>query len=721
MIFKYCVWSNETKDDNKLDENNVKSSNEYNFAGTVLRCCPCVFRCRRSIGIGNENDNGSISTIITNPNVTPVIAVRLHRSTDTIDKAPVNVEECNDRKNKDYYLSETNIYPAQTLNNEELFHQASDSNDRRRNRSTLRSLLEGRDRDESDNNSIGIPISQSENIEKAFDVISDKSQERNSVDSYVLTMKESDASTESTSTSTEDETSKDWSSEEGIKSRNNQTILSKREELIKNDNDSNLNSESSDAVDKAKNKTELRRKSIVTIISDEDILMNELLVSSGESLEINYRIDRRLHDTPTISSPEHSKVIVKSESEFINSMVCNDYLNVFGSPRRDLRSSNLSPIFNKEVNEILRDVKEEVPSVFLDQSVTYQTLETRKPDRLDDAIESATTLLNKTSEYIDNSRNIESKMDWSVSEDIAKENTTNIAFTKIPVPSESFTKLDEIRDKHIENKEAPAILKIEKQPAENTENVRKMSSRVLRSTTKSRNISNKSSMNSEKVIDKQKPIVQQCFNQLESKDWEVTIKGLKSLSQLAKQHPEYLDLNIGGTIGRLLGRHIKNLRSQVSRAACIAAGDIFSCQIRGIDQDIDDIVGPLLHRTADTNRFLRADSNAALDRMVESLPPHKTIGIIVYRGASHQNAIVRAATARLLLSIVDRIGAEHAMMLPRDVRDKLLGSGAKLLMDGNLDARQKSRKEDFPTINELRGFSKSFDRRRTRNNLEAYR
>lgn len=106
-------------------------------------------------------------------------------------------------------------------------------------------------------------------------------------------------------------------------------------------------------------------------------------------------------------------------------------------------------------------MKEEVPSVFLDQSVTYQTLETRKPDRSDDAIESATTLLNKTSEYIDNSRNIESKMDWSVSEDIAKENTTNIAFTKIPVPSESFTKLDEIRDKHIENKEAPAILKIE--------------------------------------------------------------------------------------------------------------------------------------------------------------------------------------------------------------------------------------------------------------------
>ncbi|XP_035717783.1 uncharacterized protein LOC118439769 isoform X1 [Vespa mandarinia] len=643
-----------------------------------------------------------------------------------IDKAPVNVEEYNDRKSKDYYLSETNIYPIQALNNEESFHQdyerktrrirsadstssdlsASDSNERRRNQPTLRSLLEDRDRDESDNNSIGMSISQSENNEKAFDVISDKSQGRDPVDSYVLTMKESDASTESTSTSAEDETSKDWSSEERIKSRNKKT--SKREKLVKNDNDSILNSESSDTVDRAKNKTELRRKSIVTIISDEDILMNELLVSSGESLEINYRIDRRLHDTPTISSPEYTKIITKSDSEYINSMVCNDYLNVFGSPRRDLRNVHLTSNFDKEVNEILQDVSEEVPSVFLDQSVTHQTLETKKPDRLDDVIESAASLLNKPPEYIDNSRNIETRMDWSVTEDTTEENATNMAFTKIPVSSESFTKLNDIRDEHIENNEASAILKIEPQSEENTEVVRKMSSRVLRSSTKSRNISNKSNMNqhSEKGIDKQKPIVRQCFNQLENEDWEVTIKGLKSLSQLAKQHPEYLDLNIGGTIGRLLGRHIKNLRSQVARAACIAAGDIFSCQIRGIDQDIDDIVGPLLHRTADTNRFLRADSNTALDRMVESLPPHKTIGIIVYRGVSHQNAIVRAATARLLLSIVDRIGAEHAMILPRDVRNKLLGSGAKLLMDGNLDARNNAKKI-FRRLMNCEGFQKA--------------
>lgn len=62
------------------------------------------------------------------------------------------------------------------------------------------------------------------------------------------------------------------------------------------------------------------------------------------------------------------------------------------------------------------------------------------------------------------------------------------------------------------------------------------------------------------------------------------MKGLKALSQISKQQPEYLDVSAAGTIGRLLGRHIKNLRSQVARAACLAAGDVFSSQIRGIDQ-----------------------------------------------------------------------------------------------------------------------------------------
>ncbi|XP_034942681.1 uncharacterized protein [Chelonus insularis] len=210
----------------------------------------------------------------------------------------------------------------------------------------------------------------------------------------------------------------------------------------------------------------------------------------------------------------------------------------------------------------------------------------------------------------------------------------------------------------------------------------------------------------EKTLGKSKPILSQCFIQLESNDWEVTMKGLKTLSSIARQQPEQLDTCPPSIVGRLLGRHIRNLRSQVARTACIAAADVFESQARSVEQDLDDIASPLLHRTADTNRFLRADSNIALDRMIEHLPPQRTIMVIVNRGASHQNAIVRAATARLLDSIVDRIGPNQAMSLPRDVREKLFNSGAKLLMDGNLDARNHAKKM-FKKLSTCEGFRKA--------------
>jgi hypothetical protein len=49
-------------------------------------------------------------------------------------------------------------------------------------------------------------------------------------------------------------------------------------------------------------------------------------------------------------------------------------------------------------------------------------------------------------------------------------------------------------------------------------------------------------------------------------------------------------------------------------------------------QDLDELASPLLHRTADTNRFLRADSNAALDKMIEVVSPSRAVAVIVGKG-----------------------------------------------------------------------------------------
>ncbi|KAH0539609.1 hypothetical protein KQX54_006109 [Cotesia glomerata] len=273
--------------------------------------------------------------------------------------------------------------------------------------------------------------------------------------------------------------------------------------------------------------------------------------------------------------------------------------------------------------------------------------------------------------------------------------------------------IEKIHQTLISSRENGTVAEIARIHMDNNEietTTKRLQSKVPRSRTKMKTGFNKVSpalpINTEKSFNKSKPIIPQCFAQLESNDWEVAIKGLKGLSIIARQQSEVLDKCPQSLVGRLLARHIKNLRSQVARTACMAAGDVFESRSRCLDHDLDEIAGPLLHRTADTNRFLRSDSNAALDRMIEHLPPHRTISVIIYRGASHQNAIVRASTSRLLASVVERMGPDAAMTLPRDVREKLLSSGAKLLMDANLDARNHA-KMMFKQLSRCEGFRKA--------------
>ncbi|KAB0791085.1 hypothetical protein PPYR_02885 [Photinus pyralis] len=180
------------------------------------------------------------------------------------------------------------------------------------------------------------------------------------------------------------------------------------------------------------------------------------------------------------------------------------------------------------------------------------------------------------------------------------------------------------------------------------------------------------------------------LSQLEHPDWEVTMKGLQGMVRLTRHHPEILDLNMHPTCVAL-GRHIRNLRSQVARAASLAASEMFSNHKKPLEVELEEIAVPLLHRTADTNKFLRSDANGALDKMCLHMAAPRVVSIITTKGAVHQNAIVRCAAARLLCSLTNRLGAEKTFQLPRDTRDKILHTGANMLMEGNLDTRKHAK------------------------------
>ncbi|KAI8126500.1 TOG array regulator of axonemal microtubules protein 1 [Lucilia cuprina] len=187
-------------------------------------------------------------------------------------------------------------------------------------------------------------------------------------------------------------------------------------------------------------------------------------------------------------------------------------------------------------------------------------------------------------------------------------------------------------------------------------------------------------------FEKPREAIMKTFDQLDSSNWEVVMVGLKNMVRLIRYHPENLDPQMH-MICIQLTRSVRNLRSQVARAACTAATELFTIKSRYLEQECDDLVCALLHRTADTNRFIRADATRALESMCDNLTPAKILNILTNKGALHPNALVRTTTAKLLNRLVERLSSDKIYTMPRDQRDKFFVTGANLLLEGSLETR----------------------------------
>ncbi|XP_017126423.1 uncharacterized protein LOC108145477 [Drosophila elegans] len=187
-------------------------------------------------------------------------------------------------------------------------------------------------------------------------------------------------------------------------------------------------------------------------------------------------------------------------------------------------------------------------------------------------------------------------------------------------------------------------------------------------------------------FDKPREALLKTFDQLDSSNWETNMTGLKNMVRLIRYHADTLDNQMHMTCIQLT-RSVRNLRSQVARASCQAAAELFSLKSNSLQLECDDLVCALLHRTADTNRFLRADATRALESMVDNAQPQKILNILATKGAQHQNALVRTTSAKLLFRLVERLGSDRIYAMGRESRDKFFVVGANLLLEGSLETR----------------------------------
>ncbi|KAF6211227.1 hypothetical protein GE061_014343 [Apolygus lucorum] len=198
-------------------------------------------------------------------------------------------------------------------------------------------------------------------------------------------------------------------------------------------------------------------------------------------------------------------------------------------------------------------------------------------------------------------------------------------------------------------------------------------------------------------FDNSRDAITKAILQLENPEWEVIMQGLQSTVRLVRHHTKDVQGGVTHSFVVPLTKHIKNLRSQVSRGACQCAGELFRTLGKHMDSEVEDLAASLLSRMADTNKFLRGDSCSALEAMVDHTGPSKSVAALVSKGAKHQNAVVRGATCRLLLRLCNRLGPERTLALPKDTRDAILLTGAKFLTEGSLETR-KYAKEMFSML-----------------------
>ncbi|XP_034246504.1 TOG array regulator of axonemal microtubules protein 2-like [Thrips palmi] len=111
------------------------------------------------------------------------------------------------------------------------------------------------------------------------------------------------------------------------------------------------------------------------------------------------------------------------------------------------------------------------------------------------------------------------------------------------------------------------------------------------------------------------------------------MQAVQTIVRLVRHHPAILQGQLH-TCCESLARQVKNLRSQVARAACQTASHLFHTLKRGMDPEAEDLSTALFNRTTDTNKFLRADANSALDVMTDNVSPAKAVSAVVHKGCS---------------------------------------------------------------------------------------
>uniref|UniRef100_A0A8D1R699 TOG array regulator of axonemal microtubules protein 1 n=1 Tax=Sus scrofa TaxID=9823 RepID=A0A8D1R699_PIG len=181
---------------------------------------------------------------------------------------------------------------------------------------------------------------------------------------------------------------------------------------------------------------------------------------------------------------------------------------------------------------------------------------------------------------------------------------------------------------------------------------------------------------------------------LADEDWEKKIEGLNFIRCLAVFHSEILNTKLHETNFAVV-QEVKNLRSGVSRAAVMCLSDLFTYLKKGMDQELDNTVKVLLHKSGESNTFIREDVDKALRAMITSVTPARAVVSLINGGQSHLHIAVRRCAAQHLSDVVEFMEPERILSGTKDMAERILPAAAKFAQDSSPETRYYGRKMLF--------------------------
>ncbi|KAL6477497.1 hypothetical protein MHYP_G00133320 [Metynnis hypsauchen] len=182
----------------------------------------------------------------------------------------------------------------------------------------------------------------------------------------------------------------------------------------------------------------------------------------------------------------------------------------------------------------------------------------------------------------------------------------------------------------------------------------------------------------------------QAFKLLRAEDWEKKAESLACVRALAEHHREVLIPKLHD-VTLLVIQEVKNLRSVVARAAISTLGHMFAHLKKAMDKELESTSSVLLHKSGESNNFIREDVELALRCMVQNCSPTRVLNALVTTGLSHRNVAVRRCTALTLQKLAELMGAPRILTSNTDLPRRFLVSISQLAVDSAPDVRFHAR------------------------------